>query len=174
MRLWLVPVLSLLVAAPAYADTSACWGMANDPSHPELSCTALTGPLLSSLEGATRTQVVSSMGAPGLPDVGGVLRFESNYAFRRRGYSGAVAFTFDQAGRVAVIEAAVDAPHHKYGMKFVWNATVPGCSDFPDSIQRCDNIEGAPRPLEKASAPKGTTSWHWVPAWLRRRLFSSG
>jgi hypothetical protein len=174
MRLWLVPVLSLLVAAPAYADTSACWGMANDPSHPELSCTALTGPLLSSLEGATRTQVVSSMGAPGLPDVGGVLRFESNYAFRRRGYSGAVAFTFDQARRVAVIEAAVDAPHHKYGMKFVWNATVPGCSDFPDSIQRCDNIEGAPRPLEKASAPKGTTSWHWVPAWLRRRLFSSG
>jgi hypothetical protein len=38
---------------PAYANTSECWWMATDPSHPELSCTPLTQALLTSLEGAS-------------------------------------------------------------------------------------------------------------------------
>jgi hypothetical protein len=155
------------VSAPAYADTSQCWWMANDPSHPELSCTKLAAAALLGLEGASKAQVVKAMGAPGLPDSGGVLRFESNYAFRRRGYSGAVAFTFSPDGRVDVIDAAVDAPHQKYGMKFVWNADVPGCSDFPGSIQRCDNVEGAPRPVQDALRRHNLDNRNWLPAWLR-------
>jgi len=161
------------MGAPAYADTSACWWMANDPSHPELSCTPLTQALLTSLEGASREQVVAAMGAPGSPDAGHVLRFESNYAFRRRGYSGAVEFTFTPDGHVEFIDAAVDAPHHhRFGMKFIWNASVPGCSDFPGSIQRCDNLKGAPRPIEDAPAPSAAPSQNWLSTWLRRHLFT--
>jgi hypothetical protein len=155
MRLWRVTLFVALVSAPAYAETSECWWLADDPSHPELSCTPLTQSLLTSLEGATRAQVVAAMGAPGLPDAGRVLRFESNYAFRRRGYSGAVVYTFTRDG-----------------MKFIWNAAVPGCSDFPGSIQRCDNVEGAPRPLEQDPPRSTPPAQNWLSAWLRRHFFS--
>jgi hypothetical protein len=171
MRLWLVTLLAVLVAAPAYADISKCWWVADDPSHPELTCAPLTLGLLTSLEGASRAQVVKVMGASGVPDDGGVLSFESNYAFRRQGYSGAVAFTLNRDGRVVVINAAVDAPHHRRGMKFVWNAAVPGCSDFPGSIQRCDNTEGAPRPPQDAQPSVGAPTRDWLPKWLRWPFF---
>jgi hypothetical protein len=170
MRLWLVALLAALAGTPAYANTSACWWMADDPSHPELSCAPLTQAFLVGLEGASRKQVVAAMGAPGSPDAGGILRFESNYAFRRRGYSGAVVVTFGPDGRVKVIDAAVDAPHHKYGMKFVWNAEEPGCSDFPGSIQRCDNLVGAPRPLAETSPPSDATTRNGLLARVRRYL----
>jgi hypothetical protein len=172
MGLWRVTLFVALMSAPAYADTSACWWMADDPSHPELTCAPLTESLLTSLEGATRAQVVAAMGAPGLPDAGRVLRFESNYAFRRHGYSGAVVFTFTRDGHVEVIDAAVDAPRHRFGMKFIWNAAVPGCSDFPGSIQRCDNVEGAPRTLQEAPPPTPVPAENWLSAWLRRHFFS--
>jgi hypothetical protein len=172
MRLWRVIVFVALASAPAYAYTSECWWLAEDPSHPELSCTPLTQALLTSLEGVTKAQVVAAMGAPGLPDAGRVLRFESNYAFRRRGYSGAVVYTFTRDGHVEVINAAVDAPRHRFGMKFIWNAAVPGCSDFPGSIQRCDNVEGAPRPLQQEPQRNSAPAQNWLLAWLRRHFFS--
>jgi hypothetical protein len=169
----LLTLLLVLLGTPAYAGTNECWWTTDDPSHPELSCTRLMPALLMSLEGASKAQVLESMGAPGSPDAGRVLRFESNYAFRRRGYSGAVAFTFTRDERVAVINAAVDAPHHRFGMKFVWNAEVPGCSDFPGSIQRCDNIEGAPRPVEDVPRRSDGQSRDWLPTWLRWPFFAS-
>ena len=169
---WLVALAVALVAVPAYADISQCWGMADDPSHPEMSCVPLTQGLLTSLEGASRAQVVKAMGASGVLDDGDALSFESNFAFRRRGYSGAVVFTFNQSGNVDAISAAVDAPHHRRGIKFVWNAEMPGCSDFPGSIQRCENIEGAPRPVQEAPRSQNAATRGWLPAWLRWPLFS--
>ena len=170
MNLWLVLALVALLAAPADAESPACWWMANDPSHPELSCTPLTQDLLTSLEGASRKQVVQAMGVSGVLDEGDTLRFESNYAFRRRGYSGEVAFTFSADDRVDVIIAEVDAPHHSRGIRFVWNANVAGCSDFRGSIQRCENIVGASRPQEDVSATHDATGHGWLPAWLRWAL----
>ena len=174
MRLWLLTTLVVLVGSSAHADTSECWGLATDRSHPELSCTPLTQALLTSLENATKPEVVRAMGAPGSPDVGPALWFDSFYAYGQQGYGGAVAFTFSPAGHVKVINADVDAPHHGPGMKFVWNVAVPGCSDFPGSIQRCDNIEGKPRPLQPDLPHYSTSTLGWLPGWLRRALFAGG
>ena len=172
MRLRLAAaVIVLLAMPPAYADTSQCWGMADDASHPEISCTPLTQDLLTKLEGASRAQVIQAMGAPGALDDGGALSFESNYRFGKHGYSGSVSFTFNPNGRVGVIVAAIDAPHHRRGVKYVWNAEMPGCSDFPGSIQRCENVEGAQRPLETDFPPHPAPPRHWLPAWLRWHFF---
>lgn len=172
MRRWLVLALVVLLAMPpAYADTSKCWGMANDLSHPELSCTPLTQDLLTGLEGASKARVIQAMGASGSLDEGGALSFESNFRFRQHGFSGSVSFTFNRNNRVVVIAAAIDAPHHRRGVRYVWNAGMPGCSDFPGSIQRCDNVKGVPRPLEKDFPPHPAPSHHWLPAWLRWHFF---
>jgi hypothetical protein len=168
MRALIVAPLMTVLASHAYAGTAKCWWAEDDPSHPELSCARLTPKLLMSLEGATKAQVVKAMGAPGSPDSDGILRFESNYAFRRRGYSGAVTFTFRRDGAVDVINAAVDAPHQKAGMKFVWNAEVPGCSDFPGSIQRCDNKQGAPRPVQAVPPRHDAEVGGWLQALVRQ------
>jgi hypothetical protein len=169
MRLWLGILLVSVLGGPAYADNAECWGDGMDePGRPDISCTELTERLLLSLERATKAEVLLAMNAPGVPDNGGVLHFVSNYALRQRSGAGVVDFHFGPDGRVEVISATVDAPSGKEGMRFVWNATLGSCSDFPGSIQRCDNHEGAPRPVQHIShqtpAPEGV--WSWLPSWL--------
>ncbi|MBW4022022.1 MAG: hypothetical protein HIU92_02630 [Proteobacteria bacterium] len=171
MRLWFVAALSAAMSGAAHANVAACWWTGSDPGRPDLSCTPLTKAVLTSLEGATKDQVVAVMAAPGLPDAGAVLRFESNYAFGKRGYDGVVYFTFAPDGRVTVIDAFVEAPKNGQGMKFVWNAVLPGCSAFAGSTQRCDNIKAAPRPVQAAPPRRTTRSPGWLPGFLRRVFF---
>jgi hypothetical protein len=171
MRVWLGIVFAAVLSSSAHADNAACWGGGQDDrDRPDISCVPLTEPLLISLEGATRAEVVAAMKAPGLLADNGSLRFESNYAFRTKGDVGSVAVKFGADGRVDAIDAAVEAPHHGQGIRFDWNAAVAGCSDFPDSIQRCENIEGEPRPVEREAAQRNGPFWAWLPHWLARHL----
>ncbi len=171
MRVWLGIVVAAGLSSSAYADNAACWGGGQDDrDRPDISCVPLTEPLLLSLEGATRAEVVAAMQAPGAPGDGGSLHFESNYAFRTKGDVGSVDVKFGPDGRANAINAAIEAPHHGQGIHFAWNAAVAGCSDFPDSIQRCDNLRGLPRPLEDDAAHTNGRFWSWLPHWLVRHL----
>ncbi len=167
----LAVVLSAGLATAAYAGNAACWGGGqDDPTRPDISCVPLTEALLIGLEGATRPQVQSLMGAAGAPDADGTLRFESNYAFRTRGDVGFVDVKFGGDGRVTFVDAAVEAPHDGQGIRFVWNAAVAGCSDFADSMQRCDTMLGVARPTQADPPRPAGPIWKWLPAWLARQL----
>jgi hypothetical protein len=156
------------VYLPRLCDNSACWGDGEDePGRPDITCTRLTEKLFVSLEGASLVQVVEAMNAPGLPDDGGVLRYVSNYAMRQRGGVGVVSFRFGRDRKVMGIFAIVDRLHGQRGRKFIWNVNEAGCSDFPGSIQRCDNQGGASRPVEQPPKPsKERSSWGWLSRWL--------
>ncbi len=171
--LWfsLAVVFTAGLASAAYAGNAACWGGGqDDPTRPDISCVPLTEALLTSLEGATKPQVQHLMNAPGAPDADGTLRFESNYAFRTRGSVGFVNVKFNEGGQVNFVDAAVEAPHHGQGIRFIWNAAVAGCSDFPDSMQRCDNILGLARPVHTDPPRPARPIWKWLPAWLARQM----
>jgi hypothetical protein len=171
MRVWLGIVFVVALSHSAHADNAACWGGGQDDrDRPDITCVPLTEALLIGLEGATRAEVVAAMNAPGSPSDNGSLRFESNYAFRTKGDVGFVDVKFGLDGRVDVIDAAIEAPHHGQGIRFDWNASVAGCSDFPDSIQRCDNIQGQPRPVQDDAAQRRGRFWAWLPHWLVRHL----
>jgi hypothetical protein len=155
MRCWLGIALVATLSSRAHADNSACWGNGVDePGRPDISCAKLTGQLLVGLDGASLVQVVEAMNAPGLPDDGGVLHFVSNYALRQRGGVGVVNFRFGRDGKVEGINAVVDRQHGRGARRFIWNVAEEGCSDFPGSIQRCDNQERAPRPPESGILPR--------------------
>jgi hypothetical protein len=169
MRWWPGIALVAMLGGSAHADNSACWGGGTDePGRPDISCTQLTEQLLVSLEGATLVQVVEAMNAPGLPDDGGVLHFVSNYALRQRGGVGFVDFRFGHARRVEAISALLDGLHGQRATRFVWNVAEPGCSDFPGSIQRCDNREGAARQFESSPPPPAEPQGplDWLHRWL--------
>jgi hypothetical protein len=169
MRWWLGIALVCMLGGPARANNGACWGDGSDePGRPDISCTQLTEQLLVSLEGATLVQVVEAMNAPGLPDDGGVLHFVSNYALRERGGVGVVDFRFGTDRRVEAINALVEGQHGQRATRFVWNVVEAGCSDFPGSIQRCDNREGAARHFEPSPPPpvEQRGALDWLHKWL--------
>jgi hypothetical protein len=148
MRWWPGIALVAMLGGPASADNGACWGDgADEPGRPDITCAKLTERLLISLEGATLAQVVEAMNAPGSPDDGGVLHFISNYALREHGGVGVVDFRFGAERKVEAINAVIDAQRGQRATRFVWNVAEPGCSDFPGSIQRCDN-KGQPVTLK--------------------------
>lgn len=77
------------------------------------------------------------MNAAGRPFPDGALHFISNYAYGAKGWTGYVNFTF-QADVVAIIYANVDGPAGQpQDMEFIWNVSLPGCSDFPGREPRC-------------------------------------
>jgi hypothetical protein len=142
MRWWPGIMLVAMLGGPAHADNSACWGGGKDgPGRPDISCTQLTEQLLVSPEGATLAQVVEAMNAPGLPEDGGVPHFVSNYALRQRGDVGVVDFRFGHA-RVEAISALLDGRHGQRAMRFAWNISEPGCSDFPAAFSDATIGEG--------------------------------
>jgi hypothetical protein len=167
MRWWLGIALFLVLGGPARADNSACWGDGVDePGRPDISCTELAEELLINLEGANLARVVGAMNAPGLPDDDGVLHYVSNYSLRQRAGAGVVDLRFGHDGKVEVINAVIDNGHGQTGIRFVWNGTLGSCSDFPGSIQRCDNRKGAPRPLGQQPDRSKGGFWGRLSRWL--------
>ena len=134
-------LLGMLAAAngrPALADNAACWGYSrDDKERPDISCTELVERFLISMRGATRAEVLKAMNAAGRPVPNDGLHFISNYARGTKGYGGDVNFFFDD-DKVTAITGEVDGPPSAPGnIEFIWNAKLPGCSDFPGSRNRC-------------------------------------
>jgi|ERR1019366_3209918 hypothetical protein len=131
----IVSVAALLFSgASKAADNAACWG---DAARVQISCTPLTEKLLLSLEFAPRRDVVKAMKAEGrsIPDEPDLLVFISN-AKRGAAATGVlnIRFRTDQA---VVIYALIDRPG-RGPLKYIWNAELGGCSDFPDSNEKCN------------------------------------
>ncbi len=139
------PLALAFLAAPglaggsgaAHAAVPGCWGDGSSrPARVEMSCVGLTEPFLLGLRGAMLGQVEAAMRAPGLFN-GTNLHFVAE-AKAGQGQVGDVNFTFDD-GRVAIIWAFLEpaAGQRRIG-RFIWNASTPGCSDFPGSaMSRC-------------------------------------
>ena len=115
------------------------------------SCRALTESFLTSLRDATEPEVTKAMGAAGVKWDRGRLHFISYYGFRASDYSkmstwtidgwgnGDVNFSFDEAGRVYLIDTRVFGPLDATA-EYFWNReSLPtGCSDLPQSkLPRC-------------------------------------
>jgi hypothetical protein len=119
---------------------SECWG---DESRQDISCRALTDRFLLSMRGATRREVVEAMKVVGREVEGAGLHFVSNYSRGQLWGSGGVNFVFNQAGRVSIIFASIDAPASSNGKhaEFIWNAErdPAGCSDLPGTkMKHCN------------------------------------
>jgi hypothetical protein len=128
----IVSVAVLLVSgASKAADNSACW---DDPTRLEISCTPLTEKLLSSLKFASRQRAIKAMKAEGRPFSPNELHFIGN-AKRGDAETGILNLTF-RDGRVVIIHALIDQPGQP--LEYIWNAELGGCSDFPDSNEKCN------------------------------------
>ena len=126
----------LLGPTLAFADNSACWG---DIARPDITCSNLSEPFLDGLQSASRTQVIQAMNARGVEREAGALHFLGNDT-DRGAYNGDVNLTF-MNGKVAVISAVVsrstgDAIQSQ--IRYIWNVSTEGCSDFPGSFRRCN------------------------------------
>lgn len=130
-------VLILLCGQPAQSADRSCWtDLPGEKPRPDVTCKALTEGLLRSIEGASPTQVVRMMEAPGSRSPDGLhYHYMSNY-LGSRGRSGDVNITFEN-GRAVIVEAFLDKPDEDGPLEFLWNAREGSCSDFPGSPQRC-------------------------------------
>lgn len=134
----IVVALALCGAYPALSADRSCWmDMPGKPTRPDVTCAALTERFLRSLEGASESQVVKAMGAPGERSADGHLyHYVSNY-IGKRGHSGDVNITFEN-GRSVIVEAILDPENDEADPpQFLWNAKEGSCSDLPGSEHRC-------------------------------------
>jgi hypothetical protein len=123
--------VSLVSGASKAADDAACW---DDPTRLEISCTALTEKLLTSLKFTSRQRAIKAMKAEGRPFSPNELHFIGN-AKRGDAETGILNLTF-RDDRVVIIHALIDQPGQP--LEYIWNAELGGCSDFPDSSEKCN------------------------------------
>jgi hypothetical protein len=129
--------LALNTAGLAHAADLACWNKSLPFSAPaDISCVPLTHDFLRSMRGATREQVISSMGAIGRPSEDR-LHYLSNYGDGKQLGAGEVNFTFDADDRVISIDAIVVQPNETRTIDFQWDSVGYQCSDFPESRLPC-------------------------------------
>lgn len=129
----LVGILLIIPYKTAMAENSKCWGGGqDDKSRPDVVCTPLTEKFILSFKGATREEVVKRMTSGGTSKDDGI-----HYLSNDEKYDGDLNFVF-RDDKVAIIFASVGENFHK----LIWNkADNFFCSDFPESENKCSNVD---------------------------------
>jgi hypothetical protein len=124
----------MLAALTLLLSSGAANACLQTSSRSDLTCVSVTDELLVSLEGATKVQVIETLGANGrLVDHDKTLHFASTAV-----NGGWLNFRFEN-DRVVIIFALMVADDGTHG-DFIWNqANHFACSDLPDSYyKRCN------------------------------------